>query len=918
MQAAVIAYSYDGAGRTARITDPGGARAEYAYDAAGHVTEVSHRDNQNRLIATYAYTYDVDGNATRLDETMPFGAFTTNYAYDALDRLASESGSRYSISYAYDAAGNLVQRVDPLGTVNYTYDAADQLQSRGSETFGYDLNGNLTTWQNSRGVYNYSYDYSNLLTGLTLPGGTTFNATYDAFGRRLTIQGPAETHGFLDDGLNPVLDGSTDLSQVAARYLYGNGWLAARYTDQLGYTAFQGDALENVRYLLDNNGQPFDAYRYDAYGRPAQPAGIDPNPFRYVGQRSVYQSTTPVWPILMGWRAYDAASGRFLTRDPLNGDVRRPQSLNDYIYGLDNPIRYDDPTGLRVPEDVPVENKENVESSANETNAAINVIEDVQPRNPLPPLWRRLRSVFPNLAERLRDQILNLPTGEPRDVIKPRPADLEDGSTRWQPVAYFGSMFALTCPANDRLLAGAFQSGLYRSADTQHTRWDNRYAASIGAFALADANTYYAGAWYGGALKSSDSGATWAPINNGLTANDVYALAISPTVSSRIYAGTEMGLFVSSNAGTSWGRPTGNLPGRLVSELAFAGNTLLAVTDLGLYRSSDGAASWQRPATDIPPGRINTLLVGSPSTTVYAGTSLGLYRSTDTGNTWASQGTGLVNKDVQALAIDPANANHMIAGSTTGLYVSADGGTTWNADTNAGLSGTAAHIGAIAFCPGGGDANLYLGTGSGVYALRTPVPPDAVVMDGPANGWTQTSYTFAASVSPVSVTLPITYTWQATGQVSAVRTGDASNTMTFMWPYGATGTKFVTVTVDNGLGIRTSSRAITLTNLLQAPTALSITGPITGAINTPYLFTASVSPITTTLPITYVWDAAGQTRITNANVNALTNAVAFIWPSGSAGAKAITVTVSNGAGMLSATSRITVLYRVYLPVVLRQ
>ena len=201
-----------------------------------------------------------------------------------------------------------------------------------------------------------------------MPGGTTFNSTYDAFGRRLAIQGLAEARGFLDDGLNTVLEGSTDLSQVTARYLYGNDWLASRYTDQLGYTAFHGDALENVRYLMDNNGQPFDAYRYDAYGRPAQPAGIDPNPFRFVGQRGVYQSATPVWPILMGWRAYDAASGRFLTRDPLNGDVRQPQRLNDYAYGLDNPIRYGDPTGLRAPEDFPVEDEPNAESSTNVTS----------------------------------------------------------------------------------------------------------------------------------------------------------------------------------------------------------------------------------------------------------------------------------------------------------------------------------------------------------------------------------------------------------------------------------------------------------------------------------------------------------------------------------------------------------------------
>jgi hypothetical protein len=142
--------------------------------------------------------------------------------------------------------------------------------------------------------------------------------------------------------------------------------------------------------------------------------------------------------------------------------------------------------------------------------------------------------------------------------------------------------------------------------------------------------------------------------------------------------------------------------------------------------------------------------------------------------------------------------------------------------------------------------------------------------------------------------------------------------MAWAWPYGATGTKFITVTVDNGLGIQTDSHVITLTDALQAPTALSIAGPSTGTVNTSYTFTASVSPITTTLPITYVWDATGQTRITNANVNALTNVAAFIWTSGSAGLKSITITVSNRVGTFRAIHHVSIEYRVYLPVVLRQ
>jgi len=46
-----------------------------------------------------------------------------------------------------------------------------------------------------------------------------------------------------------------------------------------------------------------------------------------------------------GARYYDPAIGRFLTRDPLPGDQELPQTLNKYVYCLNNPLKYIDPTG---------------------------------------------------------------------------------------------------------------------------------------------------------------------------------------------------------------------------------------------------------------------------------------------------------------------------------------------------------------------------------------------------------------------------------------------------------------------------------------------------------------------------------------------------------------------------------------------
>jgi uncharacterized protein RhaS with RHS repeats len=40
--------------------------------------------------------------------------------------------------------------------------------------------------------------------------------------------------------------------------------------------------------------------------------------------------------------------GRWLTPDPLGGDVTNPQSLNRYAYALNNPTTFVDPLGLET------------------------------------------------------------------------------------------------------------------------------------------------------------------------------------------------------------------------------------------------------------------------------------------------------------------------------------------------------------------------------------------------------------------------------------------------------------------------------------------------------------------------------------------------------------------------------------------
>ncbi len=95
------------------------------------------------------------------------------------------------------------------------------------------------------------------------------------------------------------------------------------------------------------------------------------------------------------------------------------------------------------------------------------------------------------------------------------------------------------------------------------------------------------------------------------------------------------------------------------------------------------------------------------------------------------------------------------------------------------------------------------GTSSGLSMLFEPQPLTAVASvsltsPGVSVYKTGEAYTFIASVSPLTATLPITYTWQVTDYAPLVVVGGPSNNQSFTWL--TEGAKSIVVTADNGLG----------------------------------------------------------------------------------------------------------------------
>lgn len=186
-----------------------------------------------------------------------------------------------------------------------------------------------------------------------------------------------------------------------------------------------------------------------------------------------------------------------------------------------------------------------------------------------------------------------------------------------------------------------------------------------------------------------------------------------------------------------------------------------------------------------------------------------------------------------------------------------------------------------------------------------PIP--AAIISGPDSGVIQTGYAFTATVGSAAAQ-PITYTWQATGQLPITVTTGLSYSHVYTWT--SAGVKTIQVTAANISGIVTTSHTITLSTA-----AVSLIGPAAGLVDTPYAFTAAFAPITTTLPFTYTWEATGQLPISH--TAGLTDTAVFTWTA--AGPITISVTLQNSYITISQTRPFTVYDQIlYLPAVLRK
>ena len=138
------------------------------------------------------------------------------------------------------------------------------------------------------------------------------------------------------------------------------------------------------------------------------------------------------------------------------------------------------------------------------------------------------------------------------------------------------------------------------------------------AVAKSNLNIIYTGSSQGRAMISTDAGATWTQITNGLPTRTIKSIVVSPTDPNTAFltvSGFDTGhVFKTTNAGASWTNISGNLPNIPTNTLLIDPrnpNTLWVGTDVGVYRSTVGGNTWESFNQGMPPAIVTELVAQS-------------------------------------------------------------------------------------------------------------------------------------------------------------------------------------------------------------------------------------------------------------------------------------------------------------------
>ncbi|MSO20800.1 MAG: hypothetical protein EXQ56_10135 [Acidobacteria bacterium] len=177
--------------------------------------------------------------------------------------------------------------------------------------------------------------------------------------------------------------------------------------------------------------------------------------------------------------------------------------------------------------------------------------------------------------------------------------------------------------------------------------------------------------------RSTNRGDSWTPLSSDLTGGataTISALAVAPTDSRVLFAGTSNArVMVTLDNGANW-RATAALPNRFVTSIAiepvYPGRAVATLSGFGtghVFRTENFGETWVDISANLPDIPVNAVMLDAVNpSTIYVGTDIGVFVRLEDG-TWSAMRDGLPNVVVLGLAQNPATG--LIAAATHGRGV---------------------------------------------------------------------------------------------------------------------------------------------------------------------------------------------------------------------------------------------------------
>lgn len=271
------------------------------------------------------------------------------FQYDMANRITqantinTTSSNCWSETYTIDAWGNLTNRggVSGMGTC-YTEGLSTSANTQNQlSILSYDSAGNVINDGNGNTP---TYDAENRVV---TDAGMTYN--YDAKGVRIekssgtsgTMYWPGEDGAYLTE---------TDLTgTITEEYVYVDGQRLARIDQPSGTVHYYfSDHLGSGSVITDTSGNVQAQYFYYPYGGIVSSTGTDTNHYKFTGKERDSESGLDYF----GARHYASSMGRWMVPDRLNLTSARlvnpTNTLNKYVYGGNNPLKYIDKDGKDI------------------------------------------------------------------------------------------------------------------------------------------------------------------------------------------------------------------------------------------------------------------------------------------------------------------------------------------------------------------------------------------------------------------------------------------------------------------------------------------------------------------------------------------------------------------------------------------